>query len=380
MEFITDIITPARLTGTVQALTTGGLPFAAVPPVIGVDTPSPGFGSTAAGLPNLFPVQQTDDIEYELVNSDMTGSGEVARYRSWDTKPKIGKRPSITTIEGEIVPLDWSYRLNEKDLQRYARFRDALSGGAAAAGRDTRVVDVLTADAVRAAGAVHNRITLAHAEILSAGTMTLTELGDPETGNALAATFPVPASHFAAASVPWSTLATADAVTDLKAAEEIYADDNNGDVPEEWWISRTVAAELLQHTKLLNKLVFAVGASNAAGLPNMEILNQVLRVHGVEAPIRVVDVKRPPLAGGGRSSVLQARKVIGVRAGMGRTLFTPPASASLMPADARIEAQNQAGVIAYSQSDVRPAEVVTTAEAVSVPVLSNPNALFVLSV
>lgn len=380
MDFITDIIHPERLTGAVQRLTSGGLPFAAVAPQLGDDTDAvPSFGQTSAGLPNLFPIVETDDIEYEIENSDFTGAGEVARYRSWDTKPKIGKRPAVSTFSGEVVPLDWSYRLNEKDLARYGRFREALEAGNTPDRRDAGVEGSIVGDATRAAAAVHNRITLAHAEILTHGRMTLTELGDVESGEALVAEFPVPDAHFANAQTLWSDPA-ADAVSDLKASEAIYADSNNGLPPDEWWITPDVAADLLVHTKLVGRLVFAVGASNAVELPSIDVVNQVLRTHGVVAPLRVVDVKRPTLAGGNRASVLAERKVLGVKAGMGKTLFTPPPSAALMPADARIAAQYQAGVIAYSQYSVRPAEVVTTAEAVSVPVLGNPNALFVLNV
>lgn len=379
MEFITDIIPPAQLTGTVQTITEGGLPFAAVPPVLGAE-PVNGPFVTASGLLNLFPIQQVDDIEYEIENTDLTGAGEVARYRSWDAVPPIGKRPGIEIIGGNIVPLGWSYRLNEKDLKRYGRLRQALATGTTADRADARVVDVLTGDAVRAAAAVQNRLTLAHADVLKNGSFTLTELGDPESGNALVATFPVPDNQKVTAGVLWSDLTNAVAINNLKAWEAVYAANNNGAVPDEWWIDSTQAAELVQHAKILNKLVYAVGTSNATSIPNIDVVNDILRVHGVQAPVRVVNVQRPPLAGGAASNVLGGRKVIGVKAGMGRTLFSPPASTSLMPAAAQIEYQAAAGIIAYAQAQVTPAQVMTTAEALAVPVLSNPNALFIATV
>lgn len=376
MEFITDLITPSELTGSVQAASLGGMPFAAVPPPIGTDVSGPpSFGNTAFGLPNLFPIQETDDIRYELENSDISGVDEVAHYRSWDTVPQIGKRPGIQLIGGEIVPLSRSYRLNEEDLQRYARLIQAIGERS-----DNRVLTTITGDAIRAAAAVQNRITLGHAEILTTGTMTLTELGNVVGGNALTAVFPVPDAHTTTAGVLWSDHANAVAIENFKAWEETYADNNNGATPDEWWITTDAAGDLLQHTKLLAKAVWAVGTSNAPSIPNIDVVGQILNVHGVQSPLRVVNVRRPPLAGGAKGPVLGTRKVIGVRAGMGRTLFTPPVSAAMMPADARIEAQYQAGIIAYAQSSIRPPEVLTTSEAVAVPVLSNPNALFVANV
>lgn len=375
MEFITDIIPPAQLTGTVQALVDGGLPFAAVPAPFGQEANAPFV--TSAGLPNLFPIQQTDDIEYELEDTDLSGAGEVARYRSWDAVPPVGKRPGITIIGGNIVPLGWSYRLNEKDLKRYGRLRQAIAERG-----DDRVVDVMTRDAVRAARAVQNRLTLAHADVLTTGSFTLTELGNVETGNALVATFPVPSTQKVTAGTLWSDLSNADAITNLKAWEAVYAGNNGGAVPDEWWVTPTIAAELVQHTKVLNKLVYAIGTSNATSIPNIDVVNDILRVHGVRAPIRVVDVQRPPLDGGTPTSVLSARKVLGVKAGMGRTLFSPPASVAMMPRDAsaQIEFTAAAGIVSYAQASARPAQVITTSEALAVPVLSNPNALFIATV
>lgn len=384
-EYITDIVTPSLLTGAVQQLTAGGLPFAAVPPVLGAEQNVPGFetspyGATAAGLPNLFPIVQTDDIEYALENINLSGQGEVARYRSWNDVPKIGKRPGITVIQGEIVPVDWSYRLNEKELKQYARLRDALAAGSPGQPGDARVANVIVNDAARAAAAVHNRLTLAHAEILTAGTMTLVELGDTTAqANALRATFPVPTANKVTPGTAWSD-PSADIIGDLQAAELQYASVNNGDVPDEWWISPATMRHVAANTALKNQLIFAVGTSNAVRLPSVEVMNSVLAASGVEAPLRVIKTKRPALAGGAMANLIPDNKAIGVKAGMGSTIFSPPASASMMPTNARIEAEYQAGVIAYAQMNVRPAEVITTAEALAVPVLNNPNALFILSV
>ena len=155
--FITDVVEPAALTGYVREEVSGSLPFA-----------------------GIFPVDAVDDIEYELENIDLRGSAEVARYRTWDTVPDIGKRPGIRIIGGEIPPLGWSYRLNEKDLGRIGRMRQGVADRT-----DRRVVDVIFDDAKRASEAVQNRLTIAHAELLQTGAVLLRELGDvadPEAG------------------------------------------------------------------------------------------------------------------------------------------------------------------------------------------------------
>src|SRR5436190_5985684 len=125
-EFITDVVSPVELTGFVRELVDGDLPYR-----------------------SLFPPLRTDDMEYELTNVDVSTAGEVARFRAWDTPAKIGKRPGLSVIKGEIPPLAWGYRLNEKDLKRFERLRSGVGERA-----DQSLVDVIFDDAARAAHAV----------------------------------------------------------------------------------------------------------------------------------------------------------------------------------------------------------------------------------
>jgi hypothetical protein len=373
-EYITDVITPAELTGFVRTEIQGGMPFAGVAGQ-GVEpvtlAPAPGSQPPL----NLFPVQPTEDIMYELENSDMTGQAEVARYRSWDVPVDIGKRPGISIIGGAIPPLGWGYMLNEKDLVRFSRLREGV-----ASLQDAEVANVMLNDGVRAGAAVQNRITLLHAELLTTGTTTLTELGDPVSGQAVVATFPVPGTNVVTAGTLWSDATNADPAANLLAWEQVYADANNGELPDAWLISPTVATNLLNSAKLKNNLVLTIGTSNLTALPNMNMVNDILRIQGVQAPLRITNVRRPALAGGALTSVLATRKVIGVKAGMGKTLFTRTVTEGLLPMNGRLERTLPPGIIVYGTSDISPPEVHTRAEAVSIPVLTNPRALFIATV
>lgn len=378
MEYITEPVSPARLTGFVRSEIQGGMPFAGVmgegtePPVT---TPPGGVGTP---LPNLFPITPVNDIEYEFETSDFTGQGEVARYRSWDVPPDIGKRPGVTVISGEIVPLSWAYRLNEKDLKRFSAVRAANAANSQEA---DLVAGSMQSLARRAAQSVQNRLTLAHASLLTTGAMSYDDLGNPVSGNALSTTFPVPGGHFVTANTLWSDTANADPAANLLAAEATYADNNNGDVPDEWWISPTVAGNLLASTKLLNNLVLTVGTSNLASIPNIDMVNQVLRVKGVQAPLRVLNPRRPARAGGAIASLLATRKVLGVKAGMGKTLFSRTVAEDMMAATGALpQGSFPPGIVCYGLENISPPEVLVNAEAISVPILSNPNALYVLTV
>lgn len=355
-EFITDVVTPQELTGFVREEVNGGLPFE-----------------------GIFPVLPIDDIMYELTNVDLTGFNEVARYRSWDTVPPIGKRPGVTLIGGEIPPLAWAYRLNEEDIGRFGRVRQNLGSRT-----DARVVDTIFNDARRAAQAVQNRLTLAHAELLQSGTVTLTELGQPVSGNAIVATFAVPGDQIGVvpSGAAWTDRTTSVPLTDLLAWEAIYAANNNDEYPEAWLISKAALLDLTLNVQVRNAAPWTRGISGSTAPPLLQQSDvaQVLTLAGVQAPVRVVDIKRPPLAGGGRTAVLNARKIIGVKAGMGRTLYGVPPVTAVMAGNATIQRNDAPGIVAYATSDIRPPSVITTAEAVSMPVLTDPAGLFVATV
>lgn len=356
-EFITDIlgITPPELTGYVREFVTGGLVFE-----------------------GLFPSTPVEDILYEMEAIDLTGMHEVARYRSWDTVPPIGKRPGVQLIGGELPPLAWSYRLNEEDIARFGRLRAAI-----AARTDQRVVDTIFNDALRASWAVQNRITLAQAELLQTGSLTLTELGQPLTGNAVQATFAVPSGQMnvAPAAALWSDHTNAKPINDLIEWEYQYSLNNNDMFPEAWLVSRKVMLDLVQNTQILSTVPYASGGRESA-VPtyvNDAAVSQAFQMAGVQGEIRVVNTKRPPLAGGARTLLIDETKVIGVRAGMGKTLYGPPPVLAMLNAksDGYIERQDQPGIVAYGLQEIRPPQVITTAEGVAMPVLSNPFALFV---
>jgi len=353
--FITDVVEPAALTGYVREEVSGSLPFA-----------------------GIFPVDAVDDIEYELENIDLRGSAEVARYRTWDTVPDIGKRPGIRIIGGEIPPLGWSYRLNEKDLGRIGRMRQGVADRT-----DRRVVDVIFDDAKRASEAVQNRLTIAHAELLQTGAVLLRELGDvadPEAG--MQATFAVPPEQLnVAPAVLWTDRNASTPLSDLLAWEEIYAGNNNGQPPEAWLVSKETMLDLVLNAQLRGHFSFSTGT--AIGIPAQiddTAVASVLTRMGVQAPLRVVDVRRPGLGGGARRRLIEPGSVIGVKAGMGKTLYGVPPVIAVMNGNARLERRDAPGIVAYATESIRPPQVITTAEAVSMPVLTDPYGLFVARV
>lgn len=348
-EYITDVVSPAELTGFVRewADTDGQLPFA-----------------------SLLPPVQVDDIKYELDQVDGF-VGEVARYRTWDTIGRIGKRPGVTTVVGEIPPLDWSYRLNEQDIIRFNRLRTGLGDRF-----DAGVVDRILNDARNAANAVQNRITLAHGEVLTTGEVRLTELGNVVSGNELVASFAVPAAQMGVTpAVPWSTHATATPVADLKAWEAIFRSNNGGQNPEMWLVSSEVMADLALNAQIMT---LAGGTSGVTpGVITDQTVSQVLRAAGVQAPLAVSDVERPALDGSGNARVIGERFVLGLRPSvLGSTLYGISANAATLAGNGTMQLTDAPGLIAFQTQEVRPPQIMTTCEGIALPVLRDPNALF----
>ena len=357
--FITDLASPAELTGFVREEATGGLPFA-----------------------EFFPTQEVPDIMYELENVDLAGTNEVARYRSWDTVPPIGRRPGISIIGGEIPPLGWAYRLNEQDIGRMGRIRAGVGEAS-----DQRVVDVLFNDARRATNAVQNRVTIAHADVLTTGTFKLTELGNVDPATGLAATFNVPATQLnVVPGVLWSDRTNSLPADNLLAWEEIYAANNGDAPPDAWFITKAVANDLIFNAQLRSQFPFSTGTG--VGVPariDQAAVQSVFTAMGVQAPIRVIDVRRPALTGGARAKMIPDRFVIGAKAGMGKTLYGIAPIVSMLAADpqTRIEASDAPGIVAYAMESfgaTQAPQVTTRAEGVVAPVLTDPNGLFVAQV
>jgi hypothetical protein len=351
-EFITDVIDIPRLIGFIRELVDGQLPFA-----------------------GMFPPRPVEDIEYELSQIDVSGAGQVARYRTWDTAPPLAKRPGFSIIGGEIPPLGRSIRLNEKDILRLQRLRAGV-----AAATDQQVVDVIFRDAENMANAVQNRLTLAHGDVLQTGMVTLTELGDVEAGSAVQANFNVPASHLnvVPAGAAWSDHANATPITDLKAWEAVYRPHNGGRNPDGWGVSSEIMADLAQSAQVRN---LAPVTGVVPGIVTDETVRQVLRAAGVNAPLVTTnDVERQTLAETGMARVIGNRKVIAMRGGMGATLYGLTANAATMAGNGTITFTDAPGIIAFVESSIRPAAIITTAEAVALPVLLDPNALFVATV
>jgi hypothetical protein len=307
-------------------------------------------------LASILPPTEVEDLEYELRNLD-SNAVEIASYRSWDAPPPLGKRPGFSTIRGEIAPLGKSFTLNERELARFTALQRGLAGGSA---------DDVYDDALNAALACQVRIEQARADLLTDGKVTINENGVTTEAN-----FNVPGAHIVTAGTLWSSTATATPVANLRAWQATYRTNNGGRNPDFWLVSSEVLADLGLNAEIRN---LAPVTGVVPGVVTDETVGQVLRARGV-APLVPFD---GTING---TATIGTRKVIAVRAGMGDVLYgTPPAVQILGAAGVQLARQDEPGIVAYVESEIRPARVITTGEAVALPVLRDPKALFVATV
>lgn len=312
-------------------------------------------GPTLAGI---LPQRTVEDIEYELQNIE-TPNLEVARYRAWDTAPPLGRRPGFATIRGELLPLGLSLKLNEREIVRFNQFRAKLPGGT--------LQDVYD-DAVSSARAALWRIERARADVLTDGKVTIAE-----NGIVLEADYGVPGGHLVTAATLWSDTAASVPVTNLQAWEAVYMTNNGGKKPAAWLVSSAVMANLSLNAQI-RTLSPVTGV--VPGVITADTVGQVLRAFGI-APLVVFDGQAPNPTTGVMEAELNARHVIGVPAdGLGEVFIGTHAMATGLVGRGILRRDQAPGIVTWVEEETRPAGIITTSEAIALPVLRDPKALF----
>jgi hypothetical protein len=347
--YVTDVIDVPELVGYVREQTQNSDIFAGVLPAI-----------------------EVDDIEYAIQNIDTRAAMQVAKYRSWDTAPPLGKRPGFSIIGGEIPPLGLSVKVGEKDVGRLNKLRAGVAdeGGPAA-------LDAIYNDAVNMAKAVYNRLSWAQIDLLLDGIVTI-ESSTPGPDAAISANFSVPGANIVTAGTLWSDTAASTPVTNLAAWQKVFRAANAGANPLFWMVSSQIVAELGLNAQVRN-LSPSTADGGVRGIVTEQTVAQVLSAHRI-APMVVVDDELPAIDGSGLARVLPERKVIGVGANLGNTIFGVSPNASMLAGEGTLAYSDAKGVIAFVEQSIRPAGMLTTGEAVALPILRDPNALFVATV
>lgn len=362
-EYITDVIDTPRLIGYVREQRFEGLTLDAI-------------------LPNLV----VADIEYELQNLDST-TIQVARYRAWDTAPPLGKRPGFAVVAGELAPLGMTMRMGERGLATMEIMRAGLRANGAGteagapffpytrlpgSGRPSisSLEDLVFNDALIMTRAVQSRIEIARGDLLVDGIVTIAE-----NGLALSADFGVPSGNKVTAATAWTDHANSVPITNMQAWLATFRSQNNGRNPLYCVTSSDVVADLTLNSQI-RTLAPVTGV--VPGVVTESVIDQVYTAMGFP-PIVTYDTQLPN-SSDTMTAVINARKFIMVGAGLGNTFYGMTPDSMQLAGQGVIAMEDAPGVVAYSQREIRPAAVYTTASAIALPVLRDPKALFVATV
>lgn len=315
-------------------------------------------------LNQIFPDVYTDTLEAEFGESVTTT--RAAKARAWDAPPMPGKRDSFSVSRVKLPAVSQFLGRGERDRLEMERLR---SGGQ----NTTAIEQAIFDDAENNARSILARVEMMRGDLLADGKITLTELGGLE------ADFGTPSEHFVTAATPWTTYATADILSNLRAWNTVYRA-RNGFGFGGMWMPEEILFHMLQNQAIRD--IWANGAGNAAGFVTQEQLNQTLQTYRLPPILGTYDAKVD--VDGVITNILPADKVIfvppaGVR--LGRTQWGTTATA-LEAQSAGVQlVGSPAGMVAVIDKDARPPYRETAyVDSAVMPILERPSGLFVADV
>jgi hypothetical protein len=338
MDFFTEYVTPAELTGYARAALEDR-------------------AENQFSLAQYLSYQTVNDLTFRF-NRGGGGLVEAAQYRAFDTQPSMGRREGISRVTGELPPIGRQYFLDEYTS---IRLRNA----------DQEVRDLMLRDAERISTAIDARLELARGDALVNGSVTIAEGGvqasvdferDPRLSTAPA--------------VSWADHANADTIDDVEGWLQVYSDINGG-LPGVTLTTRKVVRALTRSAQVRAQLY----PNSPAQRLSLADVNAWLADEGMP-PLATYDVQvNDPVTG-------LARRVIPE----GRLLFLPDTAgttgdyqngalgATLMGITAEAlqpeyeVADSQAGIVVgpFIQKET-PVQVITIGAAIGIPILANPD-------
>jgi Phage major capsid protein E len=340
----TDYYLPVDLTGYVRAAL--------------ADLPINQF-QLARWLPN----RTIPDLSYRFLRGT-GGLTDTAVYRSFDAESPIGSRPGVTRVSGELPPISEKIPLTE-----YNRLRQL-------ANPEPAIQAQILTDAERLARKIAARIEVARGDAIVNGSITLNENGVQATVD-----FGRSGTHSVAAAIPWSTVGSADPLTEMLAWRQTYID-TNGSEPGAALTSTSVVTYLLRNSNLRSDLASLAGTPTNATRTQ---LSSLLDAHGLP-PILTYDAKVK--VNGVVTRIIPADKFIYLPApgdtgnpdgtDLGATQWGTTAQ-SLDPRFG-LNGADAPGLVSGNYTDEDPPTIWTLAAAIALPVLANPDLTFVADV
>jgi len=341
-------------------------------------------------LARFLPNRAIDDLDYRFYRGALIDE-DVATFRAFDTESPISKRgANLVRVSGELPAISRKIMLGEEQRLRLRLLMQ--NGGVLADG--TRVpqdlIDQIFNDSRRMTRAVQARMELARAEALTTGKCVINE-----NGYQARVEYGVPSGNFRTVANKWNVNG-GDPIAELIAIVQDYRT-LNGYAP----------AMVLTSTKAVNALLFNAGVRAyfalpggaippivtrdqisalliSFNLPPIETYDTALRIAGVATRL-IPDDLALLLPGAAEPAASQAfeTETGNVAQGtmlLGETLWGITAEAIELGGAGQIETTALPGIVVTLLKTFNPIQTWTNASAIGIPIIGNPNGIFVLNV
>ncbi|MFE3461365.1 major capsid protein [Nocardiopsis aegyptia] len=342
MELTTEYASPAELTGFAREAVSG-------------------WEANRPSLARWLPYREIPDLQFKFTR----GSSELIRaaaYRAYDAETRIGRRPGLESVSGELPPLGEKVRLTE-----YQQLKQRNLPGA--------IADAVYNDARRLVHQIVARLELARADALVNGVVTIAEDDMEATVD-----FGRDPAHAVTAATAWSNTA-APILDDLEAWAQAYVD-ANGALPAAILTSRRVSSMMMRNEQLRGQI-----AGTSAALVTRDQVNAVLASLGLP-PVELYDAQFIDPSGVARRAIPDDRFMFLPEPGdpmsepdenaLGATLLGQTLEAE--EPDYALEPAEQPGIVVGNFKSRDPIGLWTHAAAIGIPIVASPNATFVADV
>ena len=315
--------------------------------------------STDTLLDQLFPNEKTNNINVSYLQTKTNKNAPIALVHAYDSEAKIASREKFSEKEVQKFLIKEKIQLNEEYAEMAEKYKD-----------NSEVTDLIFNDMGNTSDAVRNRTLVMKGELLSNGKFTI-----KENNLDLTMDFGVPAGNFS--TMDWSA-PTADVLGDIQTMVN-KAKDAGYDVTRGVTSSKVIAK--IQMNEGVRKAMYG---ANADRIPSVAEVNAYLnnnfgivlvsldavyryrKANGTVASKRYFDENKLSLFGGARTETL----------GKGFYGVTPEERKAKL--DVRTSKNVYIMNTVWEEED--PVATWTKASAVFVPVLADPDNLFIATI
>lgn len=314
--------------------------------------------SNRPSLARWLPYRSIPDLQFRFRRGS-TELTEAAAYRAYDAETRIGRRPGVAQVTGELPPLGEKLRMTEYQQLRQRNMPEAIT---------KQVYD----DAQKLTSKIIARLELARADALVNGVVTISE--DDVVAEV---DFERNPAHTVTAATAWTNPA-APILEDLEAWTQVYVD-ANGVEPGSIVTSRRVMSLLMRSEQLRGQL-----GNTSAALLTRDQVNALLEGLGLPA-VTTYDARLVDPSGTPRRVIPDDRFLFlpepvdpNGESELGATLLGQTLESE--EPDYGIQAAEQPGIVVGNFKSRDPIGLWTHAAAIGIPIMANPDATFVADV